>query len=814
MKKVVIVLLSTVICLFVCLFVIFSNTTNLRAIASEEDVFSYNIEDISYELFGKVSIKSSEYLYSLDDSADFIYVDFDNGGYAVYIKSTMEVVEYSVQGSLPYSSAKTRKYYVGPTNYLTKESENFVDVVTKKVIIISDANAKSYSQTVRNNFLSKSKVKVNLDELVDISSKVKGTEVPSNAAPIKEAPPIDSNPLIPANPPGAIGTTYIPNAQYFLQNPRHGVNTTGTCGAVAAQLLLSYNNYYADRRIILPEYLNGGWIAGGNGDIFDSTNYTNPSYNPNVCVDPMSMTRETLGSNGINETDAGTFFNYVVSNIPANATVASEKTGIINMLNSRNIDYSIDSKNTYGFYSVNSTDIQNEINAGRPLIIGMHSMLGGSNHFVVGYGYHSYTYYGTNETYLGYVTHFGHSNEVPYRLSIWINSSWCDSYISLNINHTHNYVSTGNIINGNSMELICEDCGHRTVDSLSNHFESGNIVYGDFNGDTLEDIAVFLKVRDSVNIDVWFGSSDGGFTYSQAFWSQSQSNFNLDAIKGRIVAGDFNGDGKTDIAAMYYYGSGFSRILLWYGGESSFSYYGAAWESSGFNATAVSDKIVAGDFNGNGKSDIAALYDYGNGTAKMFLWYGYSVGLGYYGVATSHTNLNASAVSGRMVVGDFNNDQKCDIAALYNNGNGTASMLLWYGYSTAFGYYGIASYHSNFNANAVTGKMVAGDFDGNGYCDIAALYHNGNGTGNMLLWKGYSVALGYYGISVPISATVDYFSDATGRMLVGDFDKDGLVDIGAFSDMAISVKIRFWRGIDTVASLSYNSADYSPILQT
>ena len=58
----------------------------------------------------------------------------------------------------------------------------------------------------------------------------------------------------------------------------NGYNVHGTCGSVAAQLLLSYNNYYNDRRIIAPEYLYGEWNnAKGNNDIFDPGNYLYPS---------------------------------------------------------------------------------------------------------------------------------------------------------------------------------------------------------------------------------------------------------------------------------------------------------------------------------------------------------------------------------------------------------------------------------------------------------------------------------------------------------------------------------------------------------
>ena len=33
---------------------------------------------------------------------DYIYVDFEDYGYGVYFKDTMEILEYAAQGSLPY----------------------------------------------------------------------------------------------------------------------------------------------------------------------------------------------------------------------------------------------------------------------------------------------------------------------------------------------------------------------------------------------------------------------------------------------------------------------------------------------------------------------------------------------------------------------------------------------------------------------------------------------------------------------------------------------------------------------------------------
>lgn len=129
----------------------------------------------------------------------------------------------------------------------------------------------------------------------------------------------------------------------------------------------------------------------------------------------------------------------------------------------------------FGVAAIDSAPIKAEIDAGRPLIILMQKRLGGSDHWVVGYGYQDYTYpvghANAGETYSGYIVHFGWD----MRSSIWVNESWCNAYISLDIKHSHNYnIDTGNIVRNEKRELRCEECGHRTVDSLYRTNSTGN----------------------------------------------------------------------------------------------------------------------------------------------------------------------------------------------------------------------------------------------------------------------------------------------------------------------------------------------------
>ena len=127
-------------------------TGSLSENSEQLTVFTAGIEKLSQEMFGDVRIASEEPLYNLDESPDFIYVEFTNSGYAVFAAESLELLEYSAQGSLPYQNTQSRRYYNGPKNYLTKVNDQFVDEVTNESFTISVSEAKEYSQAIRQTF--------------------------------------------------------------------------------------------------------------------------------------------------------------------------------------------------------------------------------------------------------------------------------------------------------------------------------------------------------------------------------------------------------------------------------------------------------------------------------------------------------------------------------------------------------------------------------------------------------------------------------------------------------------------------------------
>ena len=77
------------------------------------------------------------------------------------------------------------------------------------------------------------------------------------------------------------------------------------------------------------------------------------------------------------------------------------------------------------------------------------------------------------------------------------------------------------------------------------------IVAGDFTGDGHTDLAVANELDDDVS--VLLGNGDGTF--------QNQVTYPVGTDPIALVAGDFNGDGRTDLAVADYGSKGVSILL-------------------------------------------------------------------------------------------------------------------------------------------------------------------------------------------------------------------------------------------------------------
>ncbi|MFM6548257.1 MAG: FG-GAP-like repeat-containing protein, partial [Microcystis panniformis] len=269
------------------------------------------------------------------------------------------------------------------------------------------------------------------------------------------------------------------------------------------------------------------------------------------------------------------------------------------------------------------------------------------------------------------------------------------------------------------------------------NFTVGNRPYsvtvGDFNGDGKSDLAV--ANANSSYVSVLLGTGTGSFG--------TATNFTVGNGPRSVTVGDFNGDGKSDLAVANSYSNNVSVLL----GTGTGSFGPATNFTVGTGPTSV----TVGDFNGDGKSDLAVANVNSNNVSVLL-----GTGTGSFGTAT---NFSVGSLPNSVAVGDFNGDGKLDLAVA-NIVSSNVSVLL----GTGTGSFGPAT---NFTVGTGPTSVTVGDFNGDGKLDLATANYNGNNV-SVLLGTG----TGSFGTATNFSVGNRPYS-----VTVGDFNGDGKSDL-------------------------------------
>jgi hypothetical protein len=292
-----------------------------------------------------------------------------------------------------------------------------------------------------------------------------------------------------------------------------------------------------------------------------------------------------------------------------------------------------------------------------------------------------------------------------------------------------------------------------------NVIQGSPIAIGDFNGDGKTDIAIITYLGSPVthvpegNISVLFGNGDGTF-------QTAAGATDIVGSLGSFATADFNGDGRADLAVSALTEripcpgpcSSTMNILLG-NGDGTFT------SSAGVSGSSASLSFAIGDFNGDGKADLA-VYSYGspvNGINPSW-----SVYLGN-GDGTFQPVANSLPPGdGSVLVGDFNGDGNLDLVT-------SSSVLLGNGDGT---------FQSPVNYGGGATSMGAGDFNGDGKLDLAAVT---SGSLNIMFGNGDGT------FQRPVSYSAG--TSPTYLAAVSDFNGDSRLDVALVSASGLGVML-------------------------
>lgn len=344
----------------------------------------------------------------------------------------------------------------------------------------------------------------------------------------------------------------------------------------------------------------------------------------------------------------------------------------------------------------------------------------------------------------------------------------------------------------------------------ASRWTSGTSARHDYNGDGRSDLAAwydYAEVEGQTDgkdaLHVLPAAADGALLQPGKGWEGLPGHYWAEHMKR--LTGDFNGDGTGDVAAFYGYDDGRVTLFTWLGkGDGTFAEPFRSWSVEPKMWWFDAMTAEAGDFNGDGRDDLAVWYNYSNGDDKLFTFLANADG----GFAAPFSSFERSAADGwdvarmKFATGDYNGDGRDDLGALYGYASGTVTLMSFItrpdgGFNEV-----VRGWEATSGWTFSRATVHSGDFDGDGRDSIAAWYDYSDGHDALIAFS--LGADGTFGNRREIlNRLAGWYERARMKIVTGDYNGDGRDDLAAlygYSDLRVkTVKtITFTAGADGI----------------
>ena len=314
--------------------------------------------------------------------------------------------------------------------------------------------------------------------------------------------------------------------------------------------------------------------------------------------------------------------------------------------------------------------------------------------------------------------------------------------------------------------------------------QGGNFVRsGDFTGDGRSDVLIYTHQNSGAEpgtVYLWQGTGTGFSSLASTTSGPLLNAWN------HPIPGDYTGDGKTDLFILHSPDAAGGKWEVW--GSTVTNPMGSPTScstascfqlvASGNQPAAVQGNFAqAGDFNGDGKTDIF-IYSHESAGFVAPTWHLWrSTGTGFTEIATAQSPIvNAW---NHPIPGDYTGDGKTDLFILHSPDAANGSWELWASTATGTGCSTASCFSLVASGNqppihTAGNKVRSGDFNGDGLSDVFIYQHMGDGDdqGTWRLW----LATGS-GFTEVQTRSSNPSVNAWQNFVVSDYNADGKADL-------------------------------------